>query len=100
MSAFIKGLAICLFTVVVGLFSTGLERMYWMFSGSGLIAVVPKKLYAPIAEVNCEKPSIEIKRDADGVMRYRCGSYWLLSHGGRSEELSKAWPAIKPLLNR
>jgi hypothetical protein len=100
LSVFIKGLAICLFTVVIGLFATGLERMFWMFSGSGLVAVVPKKLYAPIADIDCDKPSIEIKRDADGVLRYRCGSYFLLSHGGRSAELSKAWPAIKPLLNR
>ena len=95
MGVFIKALAICLFAVVVGLFATGIERIAWMFSGSGLLAVVPKKLYTPIADIQCDKPSIEVKRDADGVLRYRCGSYWLLSHGARSAELSAAWPELK-----
>jgi hypothetical protein len=94
-----KALAICLLTIVVGLFATGIERMTWMFSGSRLVAVIPKKLYAPITDIRCDKPSIEIKRDTDGVLRYRCGSYWLLSNGDRSSALSDAWPGIKARLN-
>ena len=100
MSVLFKALVICLLTIVVGLFATGLERMAWMFSGSRLLAVVPKELYAPIADIQCDKPSIEVKRDADGVLRYRCGSYWLLSHGDRSQALSDAWPEIKSRMNR
>ncbi len=100
MGVFIKVLASCLLVVVVGLFATGIERITWMFSGSGLIAVLPKELYTPIADIHCDKPSVEIKRDADGVLRYRCGSYWLLSHGERSSALSAAWPEIKARLGR
>ena len=100
MGVFIKALAICLFAVVVGLFATGIERIAWMFSGGGLLAEVPRKFYKPIAEIDCDQPSIEVKRDADGVLRYRCGAYWLLSHEARSVDLSAAWPGIKPRLAR
>lgn len=84
-----------LLMVVAGLFFTGFERIVWMFSGSGLVAVLPRDLYAPIADIRCDQPTIEIKRDADGVLRYRCGSYWLLAHGDRSPALSRAWPDLK-----
>lgn len=83
--------------VVIGLFFTGFERIYWMFSGSGLVAVIPKKVYREIGEIRCDMPSIEVKRDGDGTLRYRCGSYWLLSNGDRSTELTNAWPEIKRL---
>lgn len=89
-----------LLIVVAGLFFTGFERIVWMFSGSGLVAVLPQDLYAPIADIHCDKPSIEIKRDADGILRYRCGSYWLLAHGDRSSALTQAWPDLKRQLAR
>jgi hypothetical protein len=90
-----KMVMVCFVALVVGLFATGFERIVWMFSGSALVAVVPKKLYQQVAEINCDELSIEVKRDTDGVMRYRCGSYWLLSHGNRSIELTNAWPEIR-----
>lgn len=100
LAAGIKVLAICLFTVVAGLFATGIERIVWMFAGSGLLAVVPLEGYRPIAEIRCAEPSIEVKRDADGVLRYRCGSYWLLSNEDRSPALTAAWSQIKPQLQK
>jgi len=95
LNIFFKLLVTCFVAVVVGLFATGIERMVWMFSGSGLVAVVPQKLYQKFAEIHCDKRSIEVKRDADGMMRYRCGSYFLLSHGERSQALTNAWPELK-----
>jgi hypothetical protein len=95
LNAFIKVLAACLFVVVIGLFITGFERIVWMFSGSGLVAVIPQRVYQQIAEIQCNKRSIEVKRDGDGTLRYRCGSYWLLSNSYRSTELTNAWPEIK-----
>jgi hypothetical protein len=66
-----------------------------MFSGSGLVAVIPQKIYLQIGGIRCDQRSVEVKRDGDGTLRYRCGSYWLLSHGERSPELTNAWPDIK-----
>ena len=40
----------------------------------------------------------EVKRDADGVMRYRCGDYWLFSRQARSDQLTQAWPQIHAAL--
>lgn len=95
MSVFIKMLVACFFAIVLGLFATGIERIVWMFSGSRLVAVIPQKIYQQIAEIQCDNRSIEVKRDGDGMLRYRCGSYWLLSHGERSKKLTNAWPEIK-----
>lgn len=100
MGVFIKTLAIALLVAVVGLFATGIERIVWMFSNGRLLAELPRKLYLPIAGIDCDKPSIEVKRDPDGVLRYRCGSYWLLSHEARSAELSAAWPEIATRLRK
>ena len=97
MKIFFKLLLACFVAVVIGLFFTGFERIYWMFSGSGLVAVIPEKIYRQIGEIQCDRPSIEVKRDSDGTLRYRCGSYWLLSNGDRSPELTNAWPEIKRL---
>lgn len=95
-----KLLAICLLVIVLGLFATGIERIVWMFSGSGLFAEVPHELYHPIADIDCDRPTIEVKRDGDGTLRYRCGSYWLLAHGGPSPGLTAAWPDIRRQLAR
>ena len=84
----------CVIVAAVGLFATGIERIVWMFSGSGLFAEVPRELYRPIADIECDRPFIEVKRDGDGTLRYRCGSYWLLAHGGPSAGLTAAWPTI------
>lgn len=92
-----KLLLACFFVVVTSLFLTGFERIHWMFSGSGLVAVIPQKIYQQLGDIHCDKRSIEVKRDSDGMMRYRCGSYWLLSKGDRSPALTKAWPEIKRL---
>lgn len=100
MGTIIKLVASCLTLVILSLFATGIERIVWMFSGSGLVAVVPQKLYQPFADIQCSQPAIEIKRDPDGVLRYRCGSYWLLAHGGRSAQLTQGWPDIKAQLAR
>lgn len=99
MSTIVKVLTTGFVAVVVGLFATGIERIVWMFSGSSLVAVVPQKLYQQIAEIHCDKRSVEVKRDADGMMRYRCGSYFLLSHGERSQELTDAWSKLKRQVN-
>lgn len=100
MSGLFKFLAAVLTIVVVGLFSTGIERMAWIYSGSGLQGVVPRSVYADIPDIHCDRPSIEVKRDADGVLRYRCGDYWLLSHSERSAALTAAWPRVKAGLAR
>lgn len=100
MSGLFKLLAAALAALIVGLFSTGIERIVWIYSGSGLQGVVPKSIYATIADIHCDRPSIEVKRDADGVLRYRCGDYWLFSHAERSPALTEAWPRIKPALTR
>lgn len=97
MNTLFKLLLACLFVVVIGLFFTGFERIHWIFSGGGLVAVVPHKIYRQIGEIQCDKPTIEVKRDSDGILRYRCGSYWLLSNGDRSPALTNAWPEIKRL---
>lgn len=100
MTKLLKLLAAALAVVVIGLFSTGIERIVWIYSGSGLLGVVPKAVYATVADIRCNRPSIEVKRDADGVLRYRCGDYWLISSSERSPALTEAWPRIKAGLNR
>ncbi len=95
MSIFIKVLVSCLLAVVLGLFATGIERIVWMFSRNDMFVVLPKDLYKQIEAIQCDRPAIEVKRDADGVLRYRCGTYWLLSHGERSLALSEGWPEMK-----
>lgn len=95
MKTFAKLLLGCVIVAAVGLFATGIERIVWMFSGSGLFAEVPLDLYRPIADIRCDRPFIEVKRDGDGTLRYRCGSYWLLAHGGPSPGLTAAWPEIQ-----
>ena len=90
----IKILVLCLLTVVAGLFATGIERIVWMFSGSGLVAVVPRSVYESIPDIACNRRYIEVKRDADGMMRYRCGDYWLLSTEKRSTELTENWRQV------
>lgn len=81
-------------SVAISLFATGIERMAWMFSGERLLAVVPQQIYSTIADISCTRRYIEVKRDADGVLRYRCGDYWLLSNEGRSAALTKVWPQV------
>lgn len=95
-----KVLAATLAIVVIGLFSTGIERIVWIYSDGGLLGVVPKSVYGTIPAIHCDSPSIEVKRDADSVLRYRCGDYWLLSHTERSPALTEAWPEIKATMAR
>lgn len=91
----IKTLAAILAVVVVGLFAAGIERIAWIYSGSGLIDVLPRRLYAGLAGIRCDRPSIEVKRDRDGVLRYRCGDYWPIARAVRSPALTAAWARLK-----
>lgn len=73
------------------LFTAGIERMVWIFHGDGFAGSLPREVYRTIPEVNCKRPAIEAKRDRDGVLRYRCGTYWPLSTTERSPELTRQW---------
>lgn len=95
MNTFLKLAAACLSLIVLGLFATGIERIVWVYSGSGLLGVVPKRLYLAVPEIQCDRPSIEVKRDSDGVLRYRCGDYWLFAREARSQALTGLWPHLK-----
>ncbi len=91
-------LATCVACAALGLFATGIERIVWMFGNGGLVAEIPRKLYGNLGDIECQRPSVEVKRDADGVMRYRCGDYWLFSRQARSDQLTQAWPQIHAAL--
>ena len=95
MSVLFRILAGLLLAVVLGLFATGIERYVWMFSGSGTYVLVPKDIYRQTDEVQCEKPFIEVKHEVGGALRYRCGTYWLLSRTEHSTALNERWPAIE-----
>lgn len=81
--------------LAISLFATGIERIVWLYSGSGLVAVLPRAIYAVEPDVACQRPSVEVKRDPDGVIRYRCGDYWLLSSEGRSVGLTENWKRVQ-----
>lgn len=81
--------------IALSLFATGIERIVWLYSGSGLVAVLPRAIYGTVPDITCQRPSIEVKRDPDGVMRYRCGDYWALSSEGRSPALTADWKRVQ-----
>lgn len=91
---YIKLAAVALVSLAALLFGTGIERIVWMFSRGGLVADLPKSIYKNIPDIACERPSVEVKRDPDGVLRYRCGTYWLLSSEQRSPALTAEWRKV------
>lgn len=92
--SYIKLAAVALVSLAAVLFGTGIERIVWMFSRGGLVADVPKSIYTTIPDIACGRPSIEVKKDPDGVLRYRCGTYWLLSSEARSPALTAEWKKV------
>lgn len=95
---YIRLFLVCLVALAALLFATGFERIYWMFSGSGLVAVIPKSIYSTVPDISCSKRSIEVKRDSDGVFRYRCGDYWANSTEARSPALTSEWKRVAALI--